>query len=593
MTDRKMTCDVLVVGSGGAGLRAACAAAEAGACVLLAAKGRVDRSGATLLAGANVSADVMCDGGSLWRMGIKSADPRDTQEQWFRDIVHEGFYLNRRELVRQYVEQAPAEVAGLLRSGAALTAADEGGRQIGIPGSAILDVLWRRARDASVRVLQDVTLCDLLADGNAMAAGALLLDIPTGELIEVSAGAVVLATGGMHGCYAFNSGTTGLCGEGQAAAIRLGADMTLMEMVTFCPDVICAPRRFRGNILPYILQCIGYGSLKNRLDEDFLPRYYSPSAIRLALGSEWNKLLLSYAMWREAQAGRCDENGGVRYSLASLTPGERAALEETLPRLSRGIYRDIMALHDRQGWLSVSAAGHYFDGGIAVNADMAASVPGLFAAGECTGGLFGANRVAAATTQMLVQGAAAGKSAARYARAAGTRSVDPGVLERACAEALAPLYAPGGESPRRVRAATVEIVSRCAGIVRNAQDMTEGIRQLDETDGLMAAPQRRERACNREWLDALETRSLRICGRAILQSSLARCESRGVFIRSDCPMTDNDRFLCETRLHSGGVVLQPVEQSRTSAEPGRTDYFEELERVFARLSYAEGGAVHE
>ena len=587
-----MSCGVLVVGSGGAGLRAACAAAEAGASVLLATKGRVNRSGATLLAGANVSADVMCDGGSLWRMGIKSADPNDTQERWFSDIVHEGFYLNRRELVRQYVEQAPARVSELLQDGAVQTSAEEGGRQIGIPGSAILDVLWRRVRAAGVRVLQDVTLCDLLPDGSGAAAGALLLDIPSGELIAVKSGAVVLATGGMHGCYAFNSGTSGLCGEGQAAAMRLGADMTLMEMVTFCPDVICAPRRFRGNILPYILQCIGYGSLKNRLDEDFLPRYYSDSAIRLALGSEWNKLLLSYAMFHEEQAGRCDEYGGVRYTLAGLTAAQRAELEETLPQLSRGIYRDIMALHDRQGWLSVSAAGHYFDGGIAVNADMSSSVPGLFAAGECTGGLFGANRVAAATTQMLVQGAAAGGSAAKYARDAGARNADPAALERACADALAPLYAAGGGSPRKVRAKVIEAVSQSAGIVRSAQGMAEGLRLLDETEETAAAPQRRERAANREWLDALETRSLRACGRAILLSSLARGESRGVFVRSDCPATDNDRFLCETLLHGGEVTLRPVEQGAPAAAPGKADYFEELERVFARLSYAEGDAAN-
>ena len=191
----------------------------------------------------------------------------------------------------------------LLQDGAVQTSAEEGGRQIGIPGSAILDVLWRRVRAAGVRVLQDVTLCDLLPDGSGAAAGALLLDIPSGELIAVKSGAVVLATGGMHGCYAFNSGTSGLCGEGQAAAMRLGADMTLMEMVTFCPDVICAAAPFPRQYPALYPAMHRYGSLKNRLDEDFLPRYYSDSAIRLALGSEWNKLLLSYAMFREEQAG--------------------------------------------------------------------------------------------------------------------------------------------------------------------------------------------------------------------------------------------------------------------------------------------------
>lgn len=584
MNNNELSCNVLVVGSGGAGLRAACEACAQGASVILVSKGRVNRSGATLLAGANVSADVMCDGASLWRMGVASADPTDSPERWASDILCEGFFLNRTDLVQQYVSQAPARVEELLKAGANVTAADEGGRQIGVPGSSILDVLFRKASASDrLTVLQDTTLCGILPAADGSAAGALLLDIPGGRLISVRAGAVVLATGGMHGCYTFNSGTTGLCGEGHAAAMRMGARMSLMEMVTFCPDVICAPSRFRGSILPYILQCMGYGHLENRLGEDFLSKYLSPGAVELALGSEWNKLLLSYAMYREAQAGLCDEHGGVRFSLRGLTPARRAELEETLPQLRRGIYAELMALHDRQGGLSVSAAGHYFDGGIAVSADMATSVPGLFAAGECTGGLFGANRVAAATTQMLVQGAQAGQSAARFALSAGPRTPDPAALEQLRAEVLAPFSCTGGESPRRLRSEVSEIISRSAGIVRCERDMLLGLQQLAQTDRPVTLSQK-ERAANRGWLDYLEARSLRACGEAILRCSLARRESRGVFMRSDYPMTDNDGFLCETVLQNGKVSLHGITQP--AAEPGRFDYFDYLERVFLRLSYA-------
>ncbi len=593
MVQRNLTCDVLIVGSGGAGLRAACAAAEQGASVVLASKGKIGRSGATLLAGANVSADVMCDGGSLWRLGVKSADRSDTQEKWYSDIIHEGFYLNRRKLVQQYVEQAGPQVQMLLQSGVAVTDADEGGRQIGIAGSSILDALYRMAHAAGVGFLQDVTLCDLLPAEDGAAAGALLLDIISGELIAVHAGATVLATGGMHGCYAFNSGTSGLCGEGQAAAMRLGAEMTLMEMVTFCPDVICAPRRFRGSILPYIMQCIGYGRLQNRLGEDFLSKHLSPAAMRLALGSEWNKLLLSYAMFREEQAGLCDGHGGVRFTLKYLSQSERDGLEKTLPQLTHGVYSEIMRCHDRDGGLSVFAAGHYFDGGIAVNAAMETHVPGLFAAGECTGGLFGANRVSAATTQMLVQGAQAGAGAARFARMAGIQRAEPAALERACLDALAPLTAEKGENPRRVRDMAVDAITQSAGIVRDEKGLLRGLARLEEAACIPLALASPARAYNRGWLDALEIRSLCACGRAVIRSSLARRESRGVFIRSDYPYTDNDAFLCETILQSGQVFLRPVAQDGVGAGPGRQEYFDGLERVFSRLSYAAGGACVE
>ena len=135
---------------------------------------------------------------------------------------------------------------------------------------------------------------------------------------------------------------------------------------------------------------------------------------------------------------------------------------------------------------------------------MSSSVPGLFAAGECTGGLFGANRVAAATTQMLVQGAAAGGSAAKYARDAGARNADPAALERACADALAPLYAAGGGSPRKVRAKVIEAVSQSAGMCAARRAWPRAFGCSMKPKKWRQRPSGAERAANREWLDALE-----------------------------------------------------------------------------------------
>lgn len=348
MIQKELKCDVLVIGSGGAGLRAAVEASKEGCSVILVSKGKVNRSGATLLAGANVSADLMADGGSLAKLGFTSADQNDTKEKWYEDIIHEGFYLNNRELVQLYVDMAPQVIKELIDAGAKVTDVEEGGRQIGMAGSEILNALYRMIKAEKITILEDTALCDLLPTENGTAAGALLLDIPHGNIISVEAKATIIATGGMHNCYTFNSGTSGLCGEGHAAAIKIGAEMTLMEMVTFCCNVMIAPQRFKGNILPYILQCIGYGRLTNGKGEDFLGKYLSPSAVELALNSEWNKLLLSYAMYKETEAGLGDQNNGIRFDITYLSKEERDALEKLVPQLGKGIYKEIMALHDKE-----------------------------------------------------------------------------------------------------------------------------------------------------------------------------------------------------------------------------------------------------
>lgn len=586
MIDKKLTCDVLVIGSGGAGLRAAAEAAKEGCSVILVSKGKVNRSGATLLAGANVSADLMADGGSLAEIGFTSADQNDTKEKWFDDILHEGFYLNHRELVRLYVDTAPQVIQELLDHGAQVTDVEEGGRQIGMQGSEILNALYHMINEQDITILEDTALCDLISAKNGDVAGALLLDIPHGNIIGVNAKATVIATGGMHNCYTFNSGTSGLCGEGHAAAMRAGAEMTLMEMVTFCCNVMIAPQRFKGNILPYILQCIGYGRLTNGKGEEFLSKYLSPNAVDLALNSEWNKLLLSYAMHKETEAGLGDEHGGIRFDITYLSEEERAALEKLVPQLNRGIYKEIMALHDKEKSLSIHAAGHYFDGGIKVDVNMATNLPGLYAAGECAGGLFGANRVGAATTQMLVMGAQAGKHAARHAKAMEHLPEDEIKTNALREEILSPFDTEQGESPRALRRRTAEIITKYAGIIRDEEGLEKGLTSLAELAETPAALKEKGRVMNREWLDWLETRSMNLCGEAIMRSSLARKESRGVFIREDHLYTDNDNGLFETILKNGEVTCRPVEQSGVTAKPGKIDFFENIEKIIERLSYS-------
>ncbi|MBR0139692.1 MAG: FAD-binding protein [Firmicutes bacterium] len=578
--------EVLVIGSGGAGLRAAVSAADEGAQVLMVCKGRVNRSGSTLLAGANVSADVMCDGRSMASMNIGIGDENDSKEAFFRDIILEGMYLGDRKLVKQYVENAPQVIREIVENNSNLHPKGDD-REIGIPGSTIIDTYYKILKERKVEVIEDSALLDLLKAKDGTIGGALFLDLIHGEIFAVNAAATLLATGGMHNCYDFTSGTTGLAGEGQAAAIRAGAEMTDMEMVTFCAGVITHPLKWRGSILPYIIHTNDWFRLKNRDGEEFMEKHLPRSAVDLALHSEWNKMLLCYAMYKEVNDERKgDEYGGVTFDLEFKDEADEQAFMDHYPFLKTGTCNEMIKYLKDNGGMPVYGAAHYFDGGISIDETFRTTLEGLFAAGECTGGTFGANRVSAATTQMLVQGLEAGKTAAAYAKKAGLKELCPACLEEAEKDALRPFENKGKGNPRRLKKTVSAIISRSAGIVRREDQMASGLKDLEALDldswGVtIDTPQ-----YNRSWMDWLEARSMITCGLGILRSSLARKESRGVFIRSDCFYTDNDEYLKTTRYKDGKVWLEPVEQGEIAAPAGRTDYIESVEAVIKRLSYS-------
>ncbi len=577
--------DVLIVGSGGAGLRAAAAAADGGAKVLIVCKGKVNRSGSTLLAGANVSADVMCDGRSMASMNIGIGDENDSKEKFYQDIILEGVYLNDRALVKQYVENAPTVIREIVENNKNLHPKGDD-REIGIPGSTIIDTYYKMIKERDVDVIEDSSLLDLLKAKDGNVAGALFLDLLRGEIFAVNAGATVLATGGMHNCYSFTSGTTGLAGEGQAAAIRAGAEMTDMEMVTFCPGVITHPMKWRGSILPYIIHTNDEFRLRNAKGEEFMDRHLPQSAVDLALHSEWNKLLLCYAMYKEVvDEGRGDEWGGVSFDLEFRDEEHEKAFLDRYPFLKTGTCNEMFRYIKEHRGIPVYGAAHYFDGGIMVDPSFATSLRGLFAAGECTGGTFGANRVSAATTQMLVQGFEAGKSAAAYAKETGIRELCPNCLEKAEADALRP-FSEGAKDPRTLKKKINEIVSAGAGVVRNEEGMKKALSGIKALDLSVYGVTTSLREYNRSWMDWLESRSMLVCAEAILKSSLARRESRGVFIRSDYFYTDNDEFLVWTRYRDGEVRLVPVEQGDYPVPGGRLGYIENIEAVIKRLSYS-------
>jgi len=572
--------DVLVIGSGGAGMRAAIEAVKT-ASVTVVSKGPLGRSGATVLSGA----DIMADGGSLHRLGY-SDKPGDSPEAWTQDILVEGFWLNDENLVDMYTRNAGACVEELLGWGMKVRGTEE--RALITTGmsicAALRSGLAQEASHAVTRV-EGVTIFELVVS-HGRVVGALGIDFATGDYVVFRAKTVILATGGWHQAYRFNAGADELTGDGQAMAYRAGAELVDMEMVTFAPNILLAPPAHRGSLWFYVLP----GTLLNRNGDAFM-NWEDPNVAKLALTSEWNKLLFSKASIREVREGRGGPLGGVYFSMKHLPENLFDALEEDYPgwRFQGDDFSGLMSKM-RDGYAAeVGPAAEYFEGGIRISERCETSIPGLYAAGECSGGLFGANRVAAATTEMVVEGMIAGREAAQaalgleifpFSEAKLVEMIDEQeqVITRKTEEVSV------FELRRRLRDISYDKV----GVLRDADTLTAAAAELEEiretSKRLSLTTKRRDH--NREWTEAVELRNMLQCVHLSALSALERTESRGVHVREDHPYVDNENWrrhlVVEKRENHAAFVSIPV-VSKTVLPLTRVPYEEAIVRAAESL----------
>jgi len=591
LVDRVVDADVLVVGGAGAGLRASIGAREKGAKTILISKGPVGKSGATLLAGA----DLTLDGKSLHELGF-TGEPRDTKRKFFNDIVRQGFYLNNQRLVEVYVADAPKRVKELLDWGIKVGFTEE--RAIFASGSSILGALLRKAKEIGVEMMDDVMLIDLLTKERKI-SGALGLDIKTGDLIAFKSKAVVLATGGWHKAYSPNAGPRELSGDGHAAAYRAGAELANMEFVTFCCNVLLWPPKWRGIIFTYILSLLIGGKLVNSQGEDFAAKY-DPAIVKVGTSTEWNKSFVSITTALEVLEGRGSPHGGVYYGFGDMAWNEfESRVTRRYPNWKyTGIdFSELGKLLKEGKPVEVGPAAEYFEGGIVVNEKFEASIPGLYAGGECTASLFGANRVAAATTEMIVEGAIAGESAAEYAKKINMLDIDERQVERLREKVLSPLKREGGVKPIELRNRIQRIANKTLGPVRNRKGI-EKLIQFIETVKNNELPRlytsSKSERYNKEWIETLELENVVNVLEVSARSALMRTESRGVHYCSDCPQADNKNWLKEIVVKRVGdkirTTTRPVTVTKLPLPGGVVPYMEMMKRLME--AHSEIGGHH-
>jgi succinate dehydrogenase / fumarate reductase, flavoprotein subunit len=523
--------DVLVVGAGGAGLRAAIEALAQGASV-----GVVSKS---LLGKAHT---VMAEGGIAAAMA--NVDATDDWRTHFRDTMRGGKFLNNWRMAQIHAQEAPDRVTELEQWGALFDRTDDGRilqRAFGGHSFKRLCHVGDRTGLEMIRTLQDrgvqmgfdvymeCTITRLLTDAGRV-VGAFAYWRENGRFVVLKAKAVVLATGGIGKAYPITSNSWEYTGDGMALAYEAGAELMDMEFVQFHPTGMVWPPGVQGLLVTEAVRGEG-GILRNKNGERFMEKY-DPQRMELS-----TRDVVARSIYTEVKEGRGTEHGGAYLDISHKPP-------EYVKRKLPSMYHQFLELADvdiTKGPMEVGPTCHYMMGGVRVEAETAATtVPGLFAAGEVAAGLHGANRLGGnSLSDLLVFGRRAGLAAADYAKRQTTISFDSTQVDAAERDALAPFGRNTQENPYTLHADLQTTMQSLVGIFRTQEDLNsalETIAQLKQRCQRLSITG--SRMFNPGWHLCAELKSLLSVSEAVTRSAIARKESRGAHSRIDFPNYD-------------------------------------------------------
>jgi len=554
--------DVLIIGAGGAGLRAAIEASAAGVKV-----GVITKS---LLGKAHT---VMAEGGIAAAMG--NVDDRDNWRVHFSDTMRGGQYLNNPRMAELHAKEAPDRVRELEAWGALFDRTQDGRilqRNFGGHKYPRLAHVGDRTGLEMIRTLQDhgihqgidfhmeCTVITLLKSGDRV-AGAFCYERERGRYKLFHAKAIVLATGGIGRAYKITSNSWEYTGDGHSLAYHAGATLMDMEFVQFHPTGMIWPPSVRGLLVTEGVRGEG-GVLKNNQGKRFMfddiPANYRAQTAdnpeegwRYTQGDKNSRrppeLLtrdhVARCIVREVREGRGSPHGGVFLDISWIKeklPNAAEHIKKKLPSM----YHQFKQLGDidiTKEPMEIGPTTHYMMGGVRVDADTQMSdVPGLFAAGECGAGLHGANRLGGnSLSDLLVFGKRAGEYAAKFAKDHPALQIDMAQVDAVARQALEPFERPSGVSPYHVQQELQNLMQEKVGIVRREEEMAEAlvaIQTLRERAEHVSVDGNRE--YNPGWHTALDLNNLLTVSEAIARAALVRHESRGAHFREDYPQKE-------------------------------------------------------
>ncbi len=538
--------DVLVVGSEGAGSRAAIEVARAGLKVLVATKGRFTRCGATLTA----DMDIDLPSRDATEMFGLDGDMADTPESFSQDMFMEGKYLNNEEVVFAHCSNAATYIKELVDWGMRIDGfVQEPGhrypRGIMSTGRSMMEALKRGVRQCEIDFAEDTMVTNLLRK-NGRVVGAVGVDIRTGEFLLVKAKAVVLATGGAMRLYPVTTAPEELTGDGFYMAYQIGAELVDMEFPLFLPCCLYWPESMKGVDFPYIFSTSLGGWWLNRFGVRFMEKW---DHIRMEMGT--TRDVASIAMAMEVLEGRGGPHGGVFASLKHIPDEILEYSAQQTPWWPNFVYGKFdlpeFGMDPRKVAYEVGPASHYWNGGVKVNGKGETNVPGLYAAGEVQGGTMGANRLSGnATTECLIFGALAGSSAANYAKSAPPPEIDEAQVDMYHEWVYEPLTRKDGFDVYETRRKFQNIAFKYVGPIREESGLTTCIEEVERMNKEVLpnlATKAKGKVYNREWVAALENRAMLKVLEIIARASLMRKESRGAMYRRDYTYTDNKDWL--------------------------------------------------